>query len=91
MIDWNKEALYEPAITTSFSAVDLEKLKLAPLILPKYPAHIQSVERLVKQTSRAALSVAGYPARDGFLRASAKSRELMPSFGSKQDYQNNFL
>jgi hypothetical protein len=91
MIDWKKEALYEPAITTSLTATELRDLKSAPLMLPRYPAHTQSVERLVKQTSRAAAHVAGYAARDGFLRASAKSRELMPKFGSKQDYQNNFL
>ena len=82
MIDWKKETMYEPAITTSLTAAELNNLKLSPLVLPKYPAHTQSVERLVRQTSRAAAHVAGYSARDGFLRASAKSRELMPSFGS---------
>ena len=47
------------------------------------------MERLVKQTSRAAEKVAGYSARDGFLRASAKSREMMPKFESKKDFENN--
>jgi hypothetical protein len=51
MIDWKKEALYEPAITTSLTASQLRDLKLAPLMLPRYPAHTQSVERLVKQSS----------------------------------------
>ena len=91
MIDWRAETLYEPALTTSLSTSELVKLKIDPLNMPRYPAHTQSVERLVKQTSRAASSVAGYSARDGFLRASAKSTELMPRFESKKDYQNNFL
>ena len=91
MIDWTAETLYEPSLTTALSSIELSGFKSTPLTLPGYPAHTQSVERLVKQTSRAADSVAGYSARDGFLRASAKSREMMPRFDSKQDYQNNFL
>ena len=71
MINWKKETLYEPALTTALTASELRNLKLASLLLHRYPAHTQSVERLVKQTSRAAAHVAGYPARDGFLRASA--------------------
>ena len=91
LIDWTAESLYEPSLTTALSPTELSGFKSAPLTLPGYPAHTQSVERLVKQTSRAADTVAGYSARDGFLRASAKSREMMPRFESKQDYQNNFL
>jgi hypothetical protein len=91
MFDWAAETLYEPALTTALSSAELSTLKSAPLTLPSYPAHTQSVERLVKQTTRAAESVPGYSSRDGFLRASAKSREMMPRFESKQDYKNNFL
>ena len=91
IIDWKKEALYEPAVTTSLTALELRDLMLVSLMLTRYSAHTLSVERLVKQTSKAAAHVAGYAARDGFLRASAKSREIMPKFGSKQDYQNIFL
>ena len=58
MINWKKEALYEPAITTSLTASELRDLKLVPLMLPRYLAHTQSVERLVKQTIRAAAHVA---------------------------------
>ena len=91
MIDWKAETLYEPSLTTGLSSAELSTLKSAPIILPRYPAHTQSVERLVKQTTRDAETVAGYSARDGFLRASALSRNLMPRFESKQDYVNNFL
>ena len=91
LIDWETETLYEPSLTTSMTVSQLRELQHSPLSLPSYPAHTQSVERLVKQASRAASAVAGYSARDGFLRASAKSREMMPIFESKRDYQNNFL
>ena len=91
MIDWKLEAVHEPSLTTSLSSDELSAIKSTPLTLPRYPYHTQSVERLVKQTTRAAGAVAGYSARDGFLRASAKSRELMPRFESKQDYENNFV
>ena len=91
MIDWAAETVHEPTLTTSLSSAELSSIKSSPLALPKYPGNTQSVERLVKQTTRAADTVAGYSARDGFLRASAKSREMMPRFESKQDYQNNFL
>ena len=91
MIDWKLEAVHEPSLTTSLSSTELSSLKSSPLTLPRYPGHTQSVERLVKQTTRAAGTVAGYSARDGFLRASAKSRELMPRFESKQDYRHNFV
>ena len=80
MIDWAAETVHEPTLTTSLSSVELSNIKSSPLTLHKYPAHTQSVERLVKQTTRAADTVAGYSARDGFLRASAKSRVMMPRF-----------
>ena len=43
----------------------------------RYPSNTQSVERLVKQTSRAAHAVAGYQARYDFLRVSVMSREFL--------------
>ena len=39
----------------------------------------------------AAETVAGYSARDGFLRASAKSREMITKFESTQDFETHFL
>ena len=73
------------------SQADLLSVKDSPLVLQRYPLNTQSVERLVKQNSRAASSVAGYQARDGFLRASAMSRQLPPKFESKKDFDNNFV
>ena len=91
MIDWKSEAIYEPVLTVKMNKSDLLSLKKSPLILPRYPSNTQSVERLVKQTFRAASSVAGFAARGGFLRASATSRQLLPKFESKQDFENNIV
>ena len=91
MIDWKQEKIYEPVLTVKMSKEELLALKDSPLNLPRYPSNTQSVERLVKQTSRAASSVAGFDARDGFLRASATSRMLLPKFESKKDFENNFV
>ena len=91
MIDWKKEKIYEPVLTVKLSRAELLDLKDSPLILPRYPSNTQSVERLVSQTSRAASAVAGFHARDGFLRASTTSRELLPKFESKKDFENNFV
>ena len=91
MIDWKLEVIYEPVLTVKMSMEELLALKDSPLIMPRYSSNTQSVERLVKQTSRAASSVAGFEARDGFLRASATSRILLPKFESKRDFENNFV
>ena len=91
MIDWKKEMIYEPVVTVKMSKAELLSLKDTPLSLPHYPSNTQSVERLVKQTTRAASLVAGHEARDGFLRASAMSRQLLPKFESKRDFENNFV
>ena len=72
------------------SRAEIKSLQNSPLVIPPFPCHTQSVERLVKQTSRASAAVAGYSSRDGFLRASAVSREMLPKFESKKDFENNF-
>ena len=38
-----------------------------------------------------ASKVAGFEARDGFLRASGISRQLLPKFESKHDFEHNFV
>ena len=91
MIDWKTEQISEPVLTVKMTKHELLSLKDSPLELPRYPSNTQSVERLVKQTTRAASSVAGFQARDGFLRASATSRALLPKFESKKDFENNFV
>ena len=91
MIDWKRETVYEPVPTVKMSKSELLSLNKSSLSLPKYPSNTQSVERFVKQISRAASSVAVYEATDGFLRASATFRQLLPKFDSNQDFENNLV
>ena len=91
MIDWDKEAIHEPILTCDFSKDDIKELHSKPLVLEPYPCHSQGCERAVKETSRASIRVVGWDARDGFIRASGKSRSLMKTFNSKKDFENNFI
>ena len=90
MIDFKKVTMYEPNLTADLTLADLENIKVEKLVVKKFSNNNQGVERLVKQTSRACQRVVGWERRDGYLRASAKSRALMPKFDSKQDYHKNF-
>jgi hypothetical protein len=49
-----------------------------PLRVEYKPIHGQSIERAVKQVTRACKTVYGYEARDGFIRAGIASCQLMP-------------
>ena len=91
MIDWDKEDIFEPVLTSSLSLAELAAIKAEPLSIPNYPNHAQACERQVKQTSIAAMQVAGFESRDGYIRASAVSRKLMGKFESKQDFVKKFL
>ena len=90
MIDFDKEVVYEPNLTADLTMADLEQIKDEKLIVKKFSNNNQGIERLVKQTSRACQRVSGWARRDGYLRASAKSRALMAKFDSKRNYENNF-
>ena len=90
MIDFEKEKIYEPNLTAEITLDGLQEIKQKKLTVAKFSNNNQGIERLVKQTSRACARVVGWDSRDGYLRASAKSRALMPKFNSKQDYMNNF-
>ena len=53
--------------------------------VPYYPVHTQAIERAVKEVTEASAAVNGFERRDGWVRAQAKNRELMPKPTSKQD------
>ena len=91
MIDWSKEKEFEPILTCSLSVLELENIRDDPFTIPDYPNHAQGCERQVKETSRAASMVAGFEARDGFIRASGVSRKMMKKFETKKDFANNIL
>ena len=66
MIDWTKEPVYEPPILKEFSESDLIKVYSAPLDLPAYPCHSQSVERAVQMVTIASERKIGYESRQNY-------------------------
>ena len=74
LIDWMTD-IHEPILTTHLSEDNLRMFLDSPMTdIPKLCLHTQSIERCVKQVTRAAESVYGYQRRDGFIRASAYHR-----------------
>ena len=51
--------------------------------VPYCPVNIPAIERAVKEVTEAAVN--GFERRDGWVRAQAENRELMPKLISKQD------
>ena len=53
----------------------------------KFPCHTQAVEMCVKLVTEATLKVCGPQSRDGFIKATPKSRSLIPEFNTKSQYK----
>ena len=82
---WDKDTVYEPVLTCPLSLEDIKKFSDTPMVVPYRPGHGQSMERAVKQVTRACEAVFGEVARDGFIRAGVASRQVMPKNSSKKD------
>ena len=83
--DWSDTT--EPLVTTSISTQELVQFLETPLKIPNYPSHTQSCERAVKEVSRASKHVFGADRRDGFIRATLKSREVMSMMQKKTNFE----
>ena len=59
-----------------------------PMIIPKWPNHTQTVERRIGVMTEACSEVAGYKARNGYIRQqlSTGSRRIMPKFHTKNQF-----
>ena len=83
LIDW--EVYNEPVLTLNLSSTKIKDFLAQPMEVPDYPVHGQSMERAVKQTTRAASAVYGWDKRDGFIRTGVAHREMLPVINSKRD------
>ena len=61
--------VFEPVLTCPLSVAEINVFKEKPMVVPHRPVHGQSMERAVKEVTRACESVFGEEARDGFIRA----------------------
>ena len=81
---WDRN-VFEPVLTCKLSLEEITEFINTPMVVPDKPVHGQSMERAVKQVTRACESVFGYEARDGFIRAGVASREVLPRNRTKSD------
>jgi hypothetical protein len=91
LIDWSKCALTSPPLLARMTTEHIESL-LKEKALPKFdclkfPCHTQSVERCVKLVTEASGKVCGHENRDGYIRATLKSRSMMPKFNTKLEFK----
>ena len=63
LIDWETEPCTEPPLTMDLSVDSILDCIRSPLILPPYPNHTQSVERMVRVVCEVAGQRVGYTAR----------------------------
>ena len=83
LINW--EDAHEPVLTCDIPSDELQQFIETPMEVPSFPVHGQSIERCVKEVTAAAMHVYGSDRRDGYIRARAAHRQLMPKFISKKD------
>ena len=86
MIDWDTELNTESPFLTSLSDEEVLGILEKPLIVPKRLNHTQSVERGICVMTEACKQVAGYKARDGYIRQRLSSRRIMSTFRTKKHY-----
>ena len=85
LIDWNSLVSTEPPLTMDLSLDDILRIIGEPIILPDYPNHTQSVERMVRVVTEVASRKAGYKARHRTILELLESRALVPKFNTKRD------
>ena len=76
--DWEgkKFPISEPVLTRDLPEDALVDFKEKPMEVAKYPVHGQSVERAVKEVTKAAMAVFGAESRDGWVRARLAHRMM---------------
>ena len=85
LIDWKTVEIHEPVLTCSLNQDQIRSFLDSPMQVPAWSVHAQAVERTVKKTTEASISVFGFERRDGFIRAADAHRDIMPQSDSKKD------
>ncbi|KAK3929311.1 Defensin [Frankliniella fusca] len=93
LIDWKAVKVTSPPVLHKFDNVALESIVDDPFFieenLPAFPCHTQAVERTVQLVTKASRAVATAERRDGFIRNVIASRQTMPKFRTKAQYNCN--
>jgi hypothetical protein len=90
IIFWSKEKLTPPPLLRNISDEAIRTI-ISNKTIPdwdvrSFPCHTQAVERCVKLVTTSAQEVVGFQNRDGWIRATLKSREIMPTFNTKKEF-----
>ena len=91
LIPWESTRLFEPPLTCGLAREEVISFLDAPMPVQYMPCHGQCIERVVKEVTRASVEVHGQEKRDGFIRASAAQRKMVPVRNSKKDFTNMTL
>lgn len=100
LIDWENELATVPPILHKFNFDSKDASVYAVKRLCEHnlgfnlndiPCHTQSVERCVKLVTEASMAVCGPEQRDGLILNTLQSRNNMPSFKTKSDYNLNVV
>ena len=86
LVDLCAGPFYEPPLTRQYAISELAAFATDPepyIRMTKYPCHTQAVERCIKLVTEAAAAVSGKERREGWIRATMKSRSIMPVFETK--------
>ena len=83
-INWEQEQTTELPLTMKMSEEKIWKGIEEPIILPKYPCHSQTEERMIPVITESCLQKVGYTSRHQWILSTMESRRLVPSFKTKK-------
>ena len=87
LVDLGVGPCLEPPLTQQYSLPELIAFVTDPdpyVRMTKYPCHTQAVERSIKLVTEAAAAVSGPERREGLIRSTLKSRNIMPVFETNE-------
>lgn len=93
LIDWDKNEITEPPITTRLTRTDLQAVlsdataAVSTLDLFHLPCQTQAVKMTVKEVTEVSSQVFGATARYGYIRARLQDRKQMPKFYTKHEFR----
>ena len=85
LIDWDSVDWTEPPMTMKLSIDAVKSAQDAPLVLPAYPNHTQSVEHMIPLVTEACRQRVGSVNRHRWILNTIDSREKRAKFESKKD------
>ena len=77
LVNWEEEDINEPDLKCFLKQEDI-KFQDPPILISQITVNGQSIERIVKEVTRAAKAVFGFERREGYVRATMGHRDILP-------------